>query len=416
MTPSKKRQGILKKVGVEKDVYTLALERMENIYRSFDYVAVSFSGGKDSTACLNVCLEVARKLGRLPVPVYFVDEEVIPPDVDEYMLRLVQNPEIDLKWICVPIAHLNNALKEDKWYTWDPAKKEKWVKPLPSSAITEIPGYDYRKSTLGVSHVISIMLKDIPGRVAVVLGVRAQESLSRFRSVSRKVHENYLTRASHGDSLGGLAVRNKNIWKAYPIYDWTDSDVWTAPAKLGWDYCRAYDKMEMAGLSPHEQRIAPPFGSYSARSLWTWHVCWPEMWDKVMDRVDGVRTSAEYAKTNLYGKGDRDTINKPDGMSWPDFVLDRLSMIEDPSLREIMTRQVNNYVKSHYRATGGLPILGKVAHPDSGTSWIHLYHIVSRKDKDMRNQPSLGVIPKTDKKKYQSALQKYFEQLKVECP
>jgi predicted phosphoadenosine phosphosulfate sulfurtransferase len=46
---------------VDADVYTLALERSAYTFEHFDHVAVSFSGGKDSTAVLNVALEVARR-------------------------------------------------------------------------------------------------------------------------------------------------------------------------------------------------------------------------------------------------------------------------------------------------------------------------------------------------------------------
>lgn len=54
-----------------KDVYQAALERIEYIYNNFDTVVVSFSGGKDSTAVLNVAYQVAEKLGKLPLNVIF---------------------------------------------------------------------------------------------------------------------------------------------------------------------------------------------------------------------------------------------------------------------------------------------------------------------------------------------------------
>ena len=50
---------ILKKETVDKSVLDLAYERINNAYDQFDTISVSFSGGKDSTACLNLTLEVA---------------------------------------------------------------------------------------------------------------------------------------------------------------------------------------------------------------------------------------------------------------------------------------------------------------------------------------------------------------------
>ena len=52
---------ILKKETVDKSVLDLAYERINNAYDQFDTISVSFSGGKDSTACLNLTLDVAKK-------------------------------------------------------------------------------------------------------------------------------------------------------------------------------------------------------------------------------------------------------------------------------------------------------------------------------------------------------------------
>ena len=53
------------------DTYTKALERIETAYKLFDTLSVGFSVGKDSTCVLNLTLEVARHLNKLPVNVYF---------------------------------------------------------------------------------------------------------------------------------------------------------------------------------------------------------------------------------------------------------------------------------------------------------------------------------------------------------
>ena len=50
---------VYKKRDIDKDVYTLALERINRTYDIFDNVVVMFSGGKDSTVCLNLTLQVA---------------------------------------------------------------------------------------------------------------------------------------------------------------------------------------------------------------------------------------------------------------------------------------------------------------------------------------------------------------------
>ena len=79
---------ILKKEVVNKSVLDLAYERLNNVFDQFDTVSVSFSGGKDSTICLNLTLEVARQRNRLPLDVVHWDEEAIPYQTEEYVRRV----------------------------------------------------------------------------------------------------------------------------------------------------------------------------------------------------------------------------------------------------------------------------------------------------------------------------------------
>jgi predicted phosphoadenosine phosphosulfate sulfurtransferase len=61
------------------DVFQAAVERMVALYASGHRLVISFSGGKDSSCVLNVCLIAARETGRLPVDVVMMDEEVMFP-------------------------------------------------------------------------------------------------------------------------------------------------------------------------------------------------------------------------------------------------------------------------------------------------------------------------------------------------
>ena len=67
-----------KKKEIDRNVYDLALERIRRTYDIFDNVVVMFSGGKDSTVCLNLTLQIAKERNKLPLDVYFFDEEAIP--------------------------------------------------------------------------------------------------------------------------------------------------------------------------------------------------------------------------------------------------------------------------------------------------------------------------------------------------
>ena len=47
--------------GSNRNVYELALERLNIIFKEFDTVCVSFSGGKDSGVLLNLCMDYIRR-------------------------------------------------------------------------------------------------------------------------------------------------------------------------------------------------------------------------------------------------------------------------------------------------------------------------------------------------------------------
>ncbi|MDE6347746.1 MAG: phosphoadenosine phosphosulfate sulfurtransferase, partial [Bacteroides sp.] len=44
-----------------KNVYELAQERLDVIFKEFDTVCISFSGGKDSGVLLNLCIDYIRR-------------------------------------------------------------------------------------------------------------------------------------------------------------------------------------------------------------------------------------------------------------------------------------------------------------------------------------------------------------------
>ena len=104
---------VLKKRYQHENVYDAAIKRIHVLYDRFDKVVVAFSGGKDSTVCLNLALEVARERGKLPLDVYFFDEEAVHPETVEYVTRVASNPEIAFKWFCLPVQHRNACSRKE---------------------------------------------------------------------------------------------------------------------------------------------------------------------------------------------------------------------------------------------------------------------------------------------------------------
>lgn len=177
-----------KRVTSDKNVYELAKERIHVAYDMFDSVSVSFSGGKDSTAVLQMVYEVAQERDDLPLHVFFFDEEAIPYQTEDYVRRVAAWPGIDLDWYCLPVQHRNACSRKDiYWYPYDPDCEEKWVRPLPPEAITELDGFPLQPSEarLSIPHTDALLFDPQEhGNVAMFMGIRAQESMTRQRAVT----------------------------------------------------------------------------------------------------------------------------------------------------------------------------------------------------------------------------------------
>lgn len=383
----RKKGGIKPLVRLEEDVYTLAKQRMEQIFDQFDHVVVSFSGGKDSTAVLNVALEVAHSHPRfakhLPLRTVFFDEEAIAPQTEEYVRRVGQRPDVDLEWYCIPVKHRNAASRKSPyWYPWAPEDKDKWCRPLPPEALTSLPGFPNRPDgRMSIPHADGLLAPPSRGNTALVMGIRAQESMVRTRAVRRKKGDNFIIAVKDSPTSHG------NLWKAYPVYDWLTEDVWTAPAKLGWDYNHCYDHMEMMGIPHHSQRCSPPFGEEPLGGLHMWAQCFPEVWDKMVERVPGVGAALRYARTELWGYGS--VPDKPVGQTWTDFLMKYIGQFP-PESQKMIGKRITDMLKLHYSKTT-MPVLVENKHPWSGVSWKFLLKIAMRGDFKQRNPPTYSL-------------------------
>jgi predicted phosphoadenosine phosphosulfate sulfurtransferase len=356
---------ILKKeVVADVNVYDAAIKRFEYLFDNFDKVVVSFSGGKDSTVCLNLALEVAKKKNKLPLDVYFWDEEAIHPDTIEYVERVRQLPEVRFKWLCIPIRHRNAcSRKEPYWQCWDPHKKDLWVRDMPDnpSVVTEMKEFKWGDSVPDIAHYV---YGPEHGTVADVRGIRADESLRRYRSVAQKTKLNW---------LGG--PRNGHNYPVSPIYDWTTFDVWTAPRLFGWDYNRSYDIMSMLGVAPSTQRVCPPYGEEPLGGLWIYAQGWPQLWHKMINRVHGAATAGRYANTELYGFG---KLQLPEGMTWREWTYALLELYPK-DLKGKVANNISNLIAQHKTKTNR-PL--HETEPDlmTGLSWKFLAMIANRGD------------------------------------
>lgn len=308
------------------NVYEAAKERLRNVFESFDYVYVSFSGGKDSGILLNLCVEYIREnLPGRKLGVMHLDYEAQYSQTTDYVReRLSEDSDIlEVYHCCVPFKVATcTSMYQSYWRPWEESKKDIWVREKPEDCYgaedfhffdDSIWDYDFQRL---FSHWIR--RRKNSRRVCCLIGIRTQESFTRWSSIhSGRNHK-------HFSFLKWTHMIDNGVCNAYPIYDWKTSDVWTAYGKFGWRYNRLYDLYYQAGIPIERQRVASPFISQALSSLSVYKAIDPDTWGKMVSRVNGVNFSGIYGRTVAMGWK---TIKCPKGFSWKqymEFLLDTL--------------------------------------------------------------------------------------------
>ena len=138
-----------------------------------------------------------------------------------------------------------------------------------------------------------------------------------------------------------------------------------------------------------------------------WAACYPDIWDKMVYRVPAAATAARYSQTGLYQF--REEPKKNEGQTWREFIKHQLTK-RSPSEAEDLAHRIDQYIKLHYKQTGGLPITEKDYHPISGLSWTFLARLVMRGDRMGRKHPA-DRRALTDSE-YERQIEKYNKEIK----
>lgn len=298
---------MIKKVYSNVDVVTMAKTRIKNVFESVQKVTLSVSGGKDSICLNNLIFEMCQsgEIDKSKLIVDFIDEEAIYPCIE----KIVKNMRIqwlsigvEFRWWCIQVKHYNcfNQLTNDESFIcWDETKKDVWIRKMPPFAIKNDPLLIERKDTY----------QDFMNRknknIVQLIGVRASESLQRLYSLANRKAEE----------------------KIFPIYDWTDTDIWNYIRERNLDFPDAYKYMYQVGVPLNRLRISQFFSIDTASSLVQMCEFYPELFDKICKREPNAYMAMLYFDTELFrrNKEKKQKSDKEENIDYKKKLMELLS-------------------------------------------------------------------------------------------
>lgn len=333
----------LKKYNRNKDVLLASRERISMLFDNFETINVSISSGKDSTVLFWLALQEARKRDR-SIIAFFQDQEAEYAASVELIEIMMQEKNVIPAWYQVPIYMTNSTSYEDYFlYAWE--EGQEWVREKHSLAIHSI-NEDYPKRFYSFFD----WYEKKNTNAAYLIGIRADESLNRYRAVKKKGGWNGLK----WSTLKG------DVKKFYPIYDWGVYDIWRFIYDFNLPYNKIYDLMYKSNYSIYNRmRVSNLIHEKSYKSLEDLPKFEPETFNKLCKRISGISTAQRYASEKLIFSNKQlpEHYNK-----WEDFkifLLDNIPNIEhklkftnrfskQPNTENIYQKQVGQLLINDY--------------------------------------------------------------------
>lgn len=304
-----------------KTVLEAARERVSFLFDHFETINVSVSSGKDSTVLYHLTLQEAIKRNR-KIVVFFQDQEAEYAASIEIIKILMKHPNVIPQWYQVPI-YLTNATSYANYFLYAWGEGEQWIRDKDPVAIHSI-SENYPKRFYDFFDWYEA--KNI--KAAYLVGLRADESLTRLRAVTK--HKGW-------NGIRWSTITDKGVNKFYPIYDWTVYDVWKFIYDYSITYNKIYDLMYLANYSIYNRmRVSNLIHEKSFKCLVDLPKFEPDTYDKLCKRIGGIATASRYASEKLVF--DNKTLPKH-YKNWQQFRDFLLLNIPDESQQETFRKR-----------------------------------------------------------------------------
>ena len=271
------------------DVVKAAEIRITNVFNNGLPVFMSFSGGKDSLCMAQLVYNLVQrgKINPSQMVVQFIEEEAIFPCIEKTVKNWRKRFILmgaKFEWYCLEVRHYNcfNELSNDESFIcWDREKEAVWVRQPPSFAIRSHPLLKPRVETY----------QDFLPRTCqsgiTMTGIRTAESVQRLQNIAT------MTRA-------GKTMTAKH--QIFPIYDWTNNDVWLYLLNEHVEIPDIYLYLWQAGTRKGQLRVSQFFSIDTARSLVKMNEYYPDLMERVIRREPNAYLAALYWDSEMFGR------------------------------------------------------------------------------------------------------------------
>lgn len=316
------------------NVVQAAEVRIKNVFKNSLPVFMAFSGGKDSLCMAQLIFNLVQRgeINPAQLTIQFIDEEAIFPCIEtkvkEWRKKFVMMGA-KFEWYCLEVKHFNcfNELFNDETFIcWDSTKQDVWVRQPPSFAIRSHfllrPRTDSYQDFLPRISSIGI----------TITGIRTAESVQRLQNIARVFG-------------AGQAMTKRH--QVFPIYDWTDRDVWLYLLQEKVDIPDIYLYLWQSGSNRRQLRVSQFFSVDTARSLVKMNEYYPDLMERIIRREPNAYLAALYWDSEMFGRSTSIRKQNERGKAEKDYKAALLELFSD--METNFQTKHKRYIAERYR-------------------------------------------------------------------